>query len=312
MSVNIRRLRVFATIAKTRSVTGAARQLNMTPPAVTKSLRELETTLTAELFHRSSSGMILTPCGETFLLHAERALSEIDHAQQAVAMMIGGEGGRIAIGATAEAAILVLPTALGKVIERRRQIEVSLRGGTFESLSRDVRGGSLDFFLGVAPGEGVNADLAVEPLYTDELQIVARPGHPLAARTGLTLADLAEHRWILSTSDGPLTGLLRESFAAEKVAFPTNPIVIEPLSSMRGLLQSTDLVAAVTRVRLREELELGQLIALPVKLANTCHVVSIVRRDEPYITSWAKELIVMLRHVARELGLAVPREAVEA
>ncbi len=304
MSINLRRLRAFVTVAQTRSVTDAAREMNMTPPAVTKSLKELEATLAVELFQRTSSGMLLTPAGETFLLHAERALLEIERGREEVKLLMGGVGGRVAVGATAEAAILVLPMALGRLIERRRQIEVSLSGGTFESLSREVRTGALDFFLGVAPPEGVIGNLALEPIYVDELKVVVRPGHPLVGRDELTLTDLTEFRWILSTSHGPLTYLMRRSFEETGVPFPENTIVVEPLSSMRGLLQNTDFVAAVTSVRMREELELGQLAALPVSLPNTRHVVSAIRRDEAYLSSWAKELLGLLRWVARELDIA--------
>jgi LysR family transcriptional regulator, regulator for genes of the gallate degradation pathway len=305
MSINLRRLRAFVCVAQARSVTEAAREMNMTPPAVTKSLKELETTLAVELFRRTSSGMLLTPAGETFLLHAERALSEIDRGREEVAMLMGGVGGRVAVGATVEAAMLVLPIALGRLIERRRQMEVSLNGGTFDSLSREVRTGALDFFLGVAPPEGVIGNLASEPLYADELRIVARPGHPLASRKSLTLADLAEFRWIQSASHGPINFLIRSSLAESGVSFPEDAVIIEPLSSMRGLLQNSDLIAAVTSVRLREEFQLGQLVELPVSLPHSQHVVSIIRRDETYLSSWAKELIALLRRVAKEFDLAV-------
>jgi len=305
MSVNLRRLRAFVTVAHTRSVTEAARELHLTPPAVTKGVRELESELAVELFRRTSSGMLLTPAGEVFHLHAERALSEIEHGREEVRLLMGGVGGRVAIGATSEAAINVLPIALGRLIERRPQIEVSMAGGTFESLARGVRTGELDFFLGVAPVEGAGGNLTSEPLYSDELQVVARPGHPLASRDALGLADLAGYRWIQSTSDGPLTHLLRNSFAHAVVAFPENSIVIEPLSSMRAILRRTDLVAAATSVRVLEELELGQLIALPIPLPQTRHVVSIVRRDEAYLSAWAKELIALLKRIAGELGVGV-------
>lgn len=307
MSINMRRLHAFVTIAEHRSVSGAARRLNMTPPAVTKSLKELETSLAVELFHRTSAGMIPTAAGEAFLLHATRALREIERGKHEVSLVVGGEGGRIAIGATAEAAMLVLPKALGMLIERRRHIEASLVGGTYESLTRAVRSSALDFFLGVAPEEDLSGDLSIEPLFEDELHVVARPGHPLAERRTLTIAELADYRWAISTSDGPPTRLLRASFAESGVPFPENAVVVEPLSSLRGLLQSTDLIAAVTQIRLREELELAQLVKLPAALPGTRHIVSIVRRAEPYQSLWARELTSLLHTTASHLGLAALR-----
>jgi len=305
MSINLRRVRAFVTVARTRSITEAAREMHMSPPAVTKSVRELERTLAVELFHRTSSGMLLTPAGKAFQLHAERALSEIEHGREEVALLMGGVGGRVAAGATPEAAVGVLPIALARVIDRRRQIELALVGGTFDSLAREVRTGALDFFLGIAPPDGVSGNLVAEPLYTEELQVVARPGHPLASRRLVTLADLIEFRWIQSASHGPVADLMRRSFDEAGVALPSNTIIIEPLSPLRAVLQHTNLVAAATSVRMRDELDLGQLVALPVPLPDTRLIVSIVRREEAYVSSWAKELIVLLRRVAREIGAAV-------
>ena len=304
MSINLRRLRAFVTVAGTRSVVGAAREMNMTPPAVTKSLRELEATLAVELFRRTSSGMLLTPAGETFLLHAERALSEIERGREEVSLLIGGAGGRVAVGAAVEAAILVLPLALARLIKRRPQMQVSFSGGTFESLSHEVRTGALDFFLGITPPEGVIGNLASEPIYTDEIRVIARPGHPLNSRTSLSLNDLAGFRWLQSASHGPLAARMRRNFEDEGVAFPENTVVVEPLSSMRGLLQNSDLIAAVESVRMREELEIGKVIALPVSLPHSQYVVSVIRRDEPYLSIWAKELIAFLRQVAKELEIS--------
>lgn len=201
--------------------------------------------------------------------------------------------------------MLVLPHALGQMIERRKQIEVSFAGGTYEGLAREVRSGELDFFLGVIPEDGVSADLVVEPLYSDALHIVARPDHPLATRENLKLSDLTDYRWVLSTVDGPLTRLMRRSFDQIGVPFPANPVIVEPLSSVRALLLSTDLLTAVPQVRAREELQLGQLIQLPVELPSTSHIVYIVRRSEPYQSVWAKELIKLLRRSAKSFGIAV-------
>jgi len=295
MSVSLRRLRAFVAVAHTRSVTQAARELCLTPPAVTKGVRELETELAVELFRRTASGMLLTPAGEVFYLHAERALSEIEHGREEVRLLMGGVGGRVAIGATAEAAINVLPMALGRLIERRPQIQVSTAGGSFQSLARSVHAGELDFILGVVPAEDAGGNLRAEPLFSDELQVVVRPQHPLASRDALGLGDLAQYRWIQSTSDGPLTHLLRSSFADAGVAFPENS----------AILRRTDLVAAATSMRVLDELELGQLIALPIPLPQTRHIVSIVRRDEAYLSGWAKELIALLKRVSGELGVGL-------
>ncbi len=303
MSINLRRLRAFVTVAETRSVTLAAKALHLTPPAVTKSVRELEVELGTELFRRTAGGMLLTTVGEAFQFHAKKALTEVERGREEVRLLMGGEGGRVRFGATSEAAMHVLPIALGRLIEQRPQIEVAMLGGLFETLASEVRTGKLDFFLGVVPPDGISGGLRSEALYFDEVQVIARRGHPLASCAELKLADLMPYRWALSVSRGPTDRLLRISFEEAGLAFPENSIVIMPLTPMRAILSYSNLIAAATSVRMMEELALGQLVALPVKLPSTRHTVSIVSRKEAYLSPWAKELIELLEIVAGECGV---------
>ncbi len=303
MSINLRRLRAFVTVADTKSVTLAAQQLHLTPPAVTKGVRELETELGVDLFRRTASGMFLTVEGEAFHIHARKALMEVERGREEVQLLQGGVGGRVRLGATSEAAMHVLPIALGRLIEQRPQIEVALTGGLFESLAIEVRTGKLDFFLGVLPTDGISRDLMAEPLYFDEVQVIARQGHPLASRKDLKLSDLAPYRWALGTSRGATDALLRNSFEEQGLEFPKNNVVIMTLTPMRAILVHSNLIAAATSVRMMEELQLGQLVALPLHLPNTRHVVSIVHRKEDYLSVWAKQLIEILKKVSSEFGV---------
>ncbi|MBH2008926.1 MAG: LysR family transcriptional regulator [Xanthomonadaceae bacterium] len=301
MSINLRRLRAFVTVAKTHSVTEAARRLHLSPPAVTKSVHELEATLAVELLRRTGSGMQLTPAGDLFLLYAERALLEVEKGQEEVRLLMGGVGGRVMIGMTSEAAVHVMPMAVARLIQRRPQIEVSMDGGTFEQHQRDVKTGKLDVFLCVVPPQGIDNGLVAEPVYTTELKVVVRPGHPLAQRPALSLQDLTAYRWVQSSRSGLLDQLLRQCFVDAGLAFPENSIVIGPLSSLHSILRRTDLVAAAAGLRILEELERRQLVVLPISLPSTRHVVSLVRREDAYLSTWAKELIDELDVVVREM-----------
>lgn len=302
MSINLRRLRAFVTVAATRSVTEAARELHMSPPAVTKSVRELERALAAPLFQRTASGMQLTAVGEAFRLHAERALGAVEQGREEVASLLGGTGGRVAVGATPEAANLVLPMALGRLIKRNASIDVSMRGGTFEELARDTRAGVLDFFVAVLPPEGAPAGLTAEPLYEDELILVAGPRHPFTRRSRLEPSELAKSRWIDATGDGALQQMMRRSLADAGLEPPAGAVVVQQLGAMRAVLQETELVAVVTRMRVRVELEAGLLAVLPVPLPYTRHQVAAFQREPVYLSPWCRELLVLTRRVAAEFG----------
>ena len=294
-SINLRRLQVAYAVGEMRSVTAAAKRLNMTPPAVTKSLKELEFGLSTELFHRTSSGMFPTEAGEIFLIHAAKALHEIDRGREEVSLLISGKGGRLSVGCTVDAARPALTRALGRVLSKRPDIDLKLVGGTFESLLREIQSGSLDFFLGIATDGLALPGLVVEPLYRDELRVVVRPGHPLLEREDLTLKDLSDFRWVLNHSEGPFFDGLRQSFESQNLSYPSNPVIVEPISLIRGILHNSDLISAMTSSRVREELELKQLIALSLELKETHQVISIIRRSEPFQSTWSKELVSLLK-----------------
>lgn len=310
MSLSIRRMTAFVRVAQARSVTAAARELNMTPPAVTKSVRELEANLSTELFHRTSRGMQLTAAGEAFVIHAERALAEIEHGRQEVANLLGGAGGRVAVGATPEAANLILPNALVRLINHRRGVKVAMHGGTFETLMRDVRSGALDFFVSAMPEEGPPPGLACEDLHEDELIIIVRPDHPLTRQESLSLGDLAPFQWIDATGRGTLAGLMRRSFqeaGIEKTA--DEGLEIHQLGAMRAVLKHTDLFAVATRMRVHEELQLGLLVTLPIALPDTSHTVATFYQQNAYLPVRAKELLGYLHQEARRVAAQKPPRA---
>ena len=93
--MNLRQLRAFVLIAEHRSIRAAARALCVTQPAATRSLRELEQSLGAELVRRSAKGVELTPYGEALHKRAVLILQEARRAQEDIDQMRDGEGGTL-------------------------------------------------------------------------------------------------------------------------------------------------------------------------------------------------------------------------
>jgi DNA-binding transcriptional LysR family regulator len=76
----ISQLRAFVAIAEHRSFRGAANLLNLSQPALSGQIRELEQTVRISLFHRTTRSVQLTADGEKFLIRVRRALDELDPA----------------------------------------------------------------------------------------------------------------------------------------------------------------------------------------------------------------------------------------
>lgn len=303
MPLSLRRLKVFASIAKHQSITRAAESLFMTPPAVTKSLRELETYIKSDLFERTSKGMILTEAGETYLAYASRALNEIEQGEAEVERLLVGDGGKITVGASVETGVMVLPRAIGKLVASRPNMEVAIKGGSYEELCQSVRTGILDFFLGMQPCSESMKDLDFTPMYRDHLHLVISNEHPLASESNVTIADALNYRWLLTAGEGLQYNLLEKQLENMGKSMLSNPMIVEPFSFFRGTALATDSIAVVSGARLLAEKALGQMTELSLSLPETRHTVGIVERQNAYRSSFAKELISLIQGTAIELKL---------
>lgn len=301
MTINLRRLKAFISVADLHSVTEAAVRLHLTPPAVTKSVRELEKELGARLFDRTPEGMQLTLCGQAFYTRSKLALAEIQQGRDEISVLLRGSGARIVAGAMPDAEHPILPIAVARTLQRRVNLSVGVRGGSFERLMAAMRGGELDFFVGAIPQKDPPDGIVFDSVYSDELIVVARPDHPLHARKSIKLASLGDQRWLLPDITTYLGQLVQASFAAAGLPWPHERIYIGPLGSMRTILRESNLIATVTKMRVREELDLGFLATLPISLPGTRHTVGIVRRNTEHLSPWVRELLAEYRRVASAL-----------
>ncbi|OXS77520.1 LysR family transcriptional regulator [Domibacillus enclensis] len=127
---------VFKAIAKEQSVTKAAHSLNYVQSNVTMRLKRLEKELGTPLFHRNARGMTLTSSGKTLVGYADRLLSLMTEAKQA---MQGDEPrGPLTIGAIETAAAVRLPAYLTSFMRRFPAVDLTFLSGTTESLIQDV------------------------------------------------------------------------------------------------------------------------------------------------------------------------------
>src|ERR1700753_344964 len=155
--LTIRQLRALGAVHSMGSVTGAARWLNLTQPAVTLQLRNLEVLAGLPLIQRTGDGIRLTDAGGEVMTLTDRIEAALIDCEQALDMMAGRSGGRVSIGAVSTAKYFV-PFAIAAFSKKFPKIEVTLQIGNREDIRDALRGYDLDIaIMGQPP-----ADLDVE------------------------------------------------------------------------------------------------------------------------------------------------------
>ncbi|HEV3355613.1 MAG TPA: LysR family transcriptional regulator [Pseudonocardiaceae bacterium] len=192
-----RQLEVFVAVAEELSFTRAAQRLFAVQSSVSSAIRALETELHTTLFDRSTRRVALSPAGAAFLPEAKAALEAVERAKAVVQEATDGLRGSIRIGILASIDVLDLPGLLGAFHRRYPHVDirvaVSMTGSTGHA--DDVRHGRLDVaLLGLPPAD--LAGLRTIVLATRPFVALLPAGHPLAGRAELSLADLAEERFV--------------------------------------------------------------------------------------------------------------------
>lgn len=285
--LTIRQLRALAALSSGGSVTAAANKLNLTQPAVTLQLRNLQNLAGLPLLQRTNDGMMLNGAGQEVLALHERIEAAISACATSLDMIAGRTGGRVSIGAVSTAKYFV-PFAIAAFSKLHPKIDISLSIGNRQEIRQALRGYELDFAIMGRPPP----DIEVEThLIGDHPHIIVAPkGHWLANDFGLAAVDLT-HETFLTREQGSGTRMLMEQL------FETTelrPAIGMEMSSNETIKQSVIAglgIAFISAHTVATELEDGRLITLDVAGLPVVRQWFLVRKQEKVLLPPAQAML---------------------
>lgn len=300
--LTIRHLRMVVAILEEGNLVRAAERLNMTQSAVTKALQETEALTGARLFDRTNRGVVATAFGEALAYHARLVIAQLAHAEEHLADLKDGAGGRVAVGTLLSASAELLPTAIARLRKERPKLVVKLVEATDDVLLPALRAGELDLVVGRLAELRDRLSVTQEMLMDDIACVVVRSGHPLTMRRHLGLADLIGWEWILPPSQTSLRRLIDISFREEGLEPPAHTVESVSLLTNRALLIDADYLGVLPASVARRETASGALSILPVTLQATVSPIGITMRSQAPLSPAAQVLVEALRRTAAELS----------
>ena len=308
--LTVSHLRLVVAIAEENSLVGAAKRLNMTQPAVTKSLQVAEHQLDVRLFERTSSGMVPTIFGAALVEQARLVLSQLRHAAQEIQDLRDGTGGRIAIGTLLAGSATLLPRVIARIHRERPRVAITIVEGMNDVLLPALRSGELDLVVGRLADIPQGADLHEEMLFKDMACVVARPGHPLAEQRPLGLADAANWNWILPPRETTLRRQVEKAFYDDGLGPPVPVVESVSLIMNQSLLVDTDYLSVWPWQVASLGERAGQIAILPLALKTTIGFVGITARSEARLSPAAEVFAQTLREVAAEMPISPLLDAI--
>jgi len=295
--LKIRHLVLVTEIADAGSVVRAAEAMHVTQPVVTRGLRDVEEILGVSLFERLPRGMTPTAYGELFLEHARAVLAQLRSADEQVQLLRTGEMGTVVVGTHLAGSNLLLPRAIAALKAEYPRVTVSVREATPDSLQQQLLAGEVDLIVGRLTPKTSNR-LRQEKLHEEPIRLVARLGHPAHAIDNPALADLTAFPWVIPVAQTALRAELERAFMDQGVPLPEDRVECTSILTLRQLLVSTDVIAALPMFVATED---AALRLLPTGLSSIRRSVGVtMSTDRP--PSPAARLL--LSHL-REQGAAI-------
>jgi len=218
-------LSTFVAIAERGSFSLAAEALFTTQPAVSKRIAALERELDVRLIDRLGRGIRLTEAGETFLTSARGLLDDAERAREAVRSLGEHPSGRLRLATSHHVGIHRLPPILRTFVAAHPAVELDLVFMDSEQACEAVAEGSLELAIVTLPDDGSDlrpdTRLDTRLVWPDPLVLVCAADHPLAGRTALPPAALADHRAVLPGRGTVTRRILLDALAPHDVSIIT-------------------------------------------------------------------------------------------
>jgi len=295
--MNTDQLRLFLVIARHRSLSRAAAELDLGQATVSERLRALETELGAALFERQGRGVALTPAGEAFRPYAERALEVLREAKDSARGASEGHQGQVTVAVTVTSGAYLFAPALVAFQREHPQVEVKVRSAH----SWDAPGLILDGVaqLALVSGPVLNPQIESAATFTGRLVLAAGQGHRLA-KTRPTLEQLAREQFLVSYW-GPASQAFLERVRA--AAGENNAglwMELSPVELVKGMLLAGTGVSLVPEIAVRRELASGDLATLELadpKIRLPAWEINLIRRKRRLPNPAAEALAETLKKV---------------
>ncbi|ELP6215631.1 LysR family transcriptional regulator, partial [Salmonella enterica] len=282
--IRLRHLHTFVAVAQQGTLGRAAETLNLSQPALSKTLNELEQLTGTRLFERGRLGAQLTVPGEQFLTHAVKVLDALNTAGQALNRKEDASADVVRVGALPTAALGILPAAIGQFHQQQKSTSLQVATMNNTMLLAGLKSGEIDLGIGRMSDPELMGGLNYELLFLESLKLVVRPGHPLLQET-ITLSRVMEWPVVVSPKGTVPRQNAEALLQSQGCKMPAGCIETLSASLSRQLTVDYDYVWFVPSGAVKEDLRQATLVSLPVPTQSAGEPIGILTRvDIPLST----------------------------
>lgn len=293
--MRVRHLELLDALGETLNIHKAAPRLNLSQPATSKLLKEMEELYRTPLFERQPRGLRPTAAGESAIRRARQLLQEIGDALVEAHLVASGASGRIRLGVVPAALPRLFEQVLDKANKLLPLLVVDVTEGSPQNLLASLKRKELDVVLVRASYETSQPPFATETLYSESISLVVRLNHPLAKKRRLKISELTSQDWILPPESAPVRQEIDRIFNQAGLARPSAWIESTSLLLTETAIAKRDFVAAMPHSVAKLYESRGQIKILDNDFVVHMPPIGLVRRIDDLQPPHVEEFLAVIR-----------------
>lgn len=298
--VKFRHLFLLDSLSRTKNMHLTAQQMNLSQPAVSKMLKEIESLLGFDVFERKPRSMTPTNLGEHVIKYAHMTLNDANGFVDQINSLHNGGHGYLKVGGIFAATSVVLPEAIMEIKQRYPLLNVEVVEQTSGNLMKMLEEKTLDLAIGRFSEQEQRKSFDLAPLAPENFCLVVNSNHPLSGDGAVSLDKLFEWPWLLYPKGTPIRNGMEESFAKAGVALPQNVVVTISVQTFLELLQRGPIIGMLPTVMVKPHIESGVLSILNTPLDLVPQYYGILTRKDEKLAGPALEFASILQHNAQQ------------
>ncbi len=259
--LTLKQMRGFTAVVEAGSVSGAAKRLHLTPPAVSLQLRDLDATIGLPLLERSGHGLIPTLAGRELLSLALEIQESLDRFGETATELKGVDHGIVSVGVVSTARYFA-PTILAEFMKIYQDIKIQLLVGNRETTMKKLESMELDFAITGLPPE--HFAVKKEFIAKHPQIIIAAPDHPLADKKRISLSELKDETFLLREAGSGTRSVTDKLFARNK-SLPRSGLEFGSNETIKQAVMAGMGIAVISSHTVDAELNERRLVSLDVK-----------------------------------------------
>ncbi|WP_062270291.1 LysR family transcriptional regulator [Endozoicomonas arenosclerae] len=279
MHITLKQLKAFRAVASLGQVRLAAQQLNLSQPATSMAIAELENQLGCQLFDRTGNKLLINHQGELLMPLASELLDRTSEIETLFRDLQNTESGHLRIGASTTIGNYLLPDTLAQVSADFPNISFNMDIRNTENIISRVA--SFDLDIGCVEGPCQHEDINVIPWQEDELLVICGPNHPLAKEQEVTPEQLNGQSWILR-EQGSGTRNIFDQHLGHKLSGLSVKMELNQAEAIKKLVQYDQGISCLSRICVSHELELGELVSVKVTGVTLKRSLSLLLHKKKY------------------------------